>query len=183
MHKLARKPPLKIITVAILATCLYLLNASQAVSMINAQIYKTVHDDGTITYSDLPSPGAVEIELSAPTSTFQSGMSAIKPKPQIAQKQNIAYAIKILGPQPEATIRNNLGEIAIGAAIEPRVGGFFQLHINDQVHESATGMFKLNNMQRGAYKYSVKFINNTGKVIASSESRNVFLHQASALIN
>jgi hypothetical protein len=110
-------------------------------------------------------------------------VSPTKPQPQVTQKQNIAYAITILSPQPEATIRNNLGEISIGASIEPRVGGFFQLHINDQVHESATGMFKLNNMERGSYKYSVKFINNSGKVIASSASRNVFLHQASALIN
>jgi len=38
-------------------------------------------------------------------------------------------------------------------------------------------------MERGAYEYSVKFINNSGKLIASSEARRVYLHQASALIN
>lgn len=166
--------------VAALLTALLL--ATSTVGASN-KVFKTVHKDGSVTYSDQETPGSIEVVLNVPTSTFEA--RAIQPPPvlQRTQKEKITHTVTILSPQPEATVRSNSGEISIGASIEPKVGGFFQLHINEQIHESATGMFRLTNMERGAYKYTVKFIDNSGKLIASSESRNLYLHQASALIN
>jgi hypothetical protein len=178
-----RKLSSSIRAVAIIALFLCLAGTSQATFVANKKVYKTVHEDGTITYSDQESVNAVEVELRVPTSTFQSQHTPSPPHMQSKPKQRVAYIVSILSPEKEATIRNNAGELSIGAAIEPKVGGFFQLHINGQIHESATGMFRLTNMERGAYQYTVKFIDNSGKLIASSESRNVYLHQASALIN
>jgi hypothetical protein len=174
----------KILTTLLFVTLLLAVNiSSQAAFMSSGKIYKTVHADGTVTYSDQASSNATEVQLDVPTSTFQSTVIPSSPAPQINQKETVNYIVTILSPQKEATIRSNSGELSIAASLEPKAGGFFQLHINDNVHESATGMFRLENMNRGAYQYSVKFIDNSGKVIASSESRNVYLHQASALIN
>ena len=178
-----RKVNTKVVVMAI-CTFLFCISAiSQAAFMSPGTVYKTVHKDGTITYSDQASPNAIEVVLDVPTSTIQSKMQLPNAEPLVSTKQKVMYEVNILSPQPEATIRNNVGEILIGATIAPKVGGFFQLHINEQVHESATGMFKLDNMQRGAYEYSIKFIDNSGKVIASSELRKLYLHKASALIN
>jgi phosphoribosylformylglycinamidine (FGAM) synthase PurS component len=150
---------------------------------MNQQVYKTIHSDGTVTISDKASSDAEAIVLSAPTSTFESNVPALKPLLQTTQKLSVNYKLSILSPQNDATIRSNIGELSIGASIDPRIGGFYQLHINGKAHESAAGMFTLRDMERGAYEYSVKFINNSGKLIASSEAKRVYLHQASALIN
>lgn len=178
---------MRTLTLHVIAVALFALLCLPQVGYATLQsagkIYKTVHQDGSITYSDQPSDGATEVKLNVPTSTFQSMAPPVSPVVQMKPKAQVSYIISILTPEPEATLRNNVGELSIGAAIEPKVGGFYQLHINDQVHESATGLFRLVDMERGAYQYSVKFIDNSGKVIASSESRNVYLHQASALIN
>ena len=180
MQKIKRN----ITKVTLLATLLSVATCSTALMIFaDKQVYKTVNKDGTITYSDKPSQTAEEVVLDVPLSTFQSISPILVQPPKGNNIQQVQYSLTILSPAADATVRNNLGELSIGASIEPRVAGFFQLHINDQVHESATGMFKLTEMDRGAYTYSVKFINNSGKVIASSETRNVFLHQASALIN
>jgi hypothetical protein len=156
---------------------------SRSANSLNQQVYKTIHSDGTLTYSDKASKDAEAIVLSAPTSTFESNVPALKPLLQTAQKLGVNYKLSILSPQNDATIRSNIGELFISASIEPRVGGFYQMHINGKVHQSGAGMFALRDMERGAYEYSVKFINNSGKLIASSEVRKVYLHQASALIN
>lgn len=170
--------------VLVMCTVVFCMSAiSQAAFMTSGTVYKTVHKDGTVTYSDQPSPGAVEVVLNVPTSTIESKAQPSSTQPQMTTSKKVNYKVTILSPQPEATIRNNVGEVSIGATIEPKIGGFFQLHINEEVHESATGMFRLSNMNRGAYQYSVKFIDNSGKVIASSDIRNVYLHQASGLIN
>jgi hypothetical protein len=171
------------IAIVIFITMFFMSSVSQAVLVFNGKVYKTIHTDGSVTYSDQASPGATEVVLSVPTSTFESSAKTTAPTMQRKQKPQINHSVNILSPQAEETIRSNAGEISIHATIEPKLGGFFQLHINDQIHESATGMFRLTNMDRGTYQYIVKFIDNTGKVIASSESRNVYLHQASALIN
>jgi len=173
----------KAIVKAICTLVLCISTISYAALINSGVVYKTVHEDGTITYSDQASPGAVKVVLDVPTSTIKSNVQPTNMPVQTTTKQKVNYVVSILSPQQEATIRNNLGEISIGASIEPKVGGFFQLHINAQVHESATGMFRLDNMDRGTYQYSVKFIDNSGKVIASSEERKLYLHQASALIN
>ncbi|GAB56767.1 hypothetical protein GPUN_2653 [Glaciecola punicea ACAM 611] len=172
-----------IFSTAIFAASLFVTSVSQSANSMNQQVYKTIHSDGTVTISDKASSDAEAIVLSAPTSTFESNVPALKPLLQTTQKLSVNYKLSILSPQNDATIRSNIGELSIGASIDPRIGGFYQLHINGKVHESAAGMFALRDMERGAYEYSVKFINNSGKLIASSEARRVYLHQASALIN
>lgn len=173
----------KLVVSAICAVIFCLSAISHAAYVSSGTVYKTVHKDGTVTYSDQPSVDAVAVELDVPTSTIQSNVQAIQSQPQMTATPKVNYKLNILSPGPDATIRNNVGELSIGVALEPRVGGFFQLHINDEIHESATGMFRLSNMNRGTYQYTVKFIDNSGKLIASSDTRNVYLHQASALIN
>jgi hypothetical protein len=176
------KASTKLVVSAICAAIFCISAISHAAFINSGTVYKTVHKDGTVTYSDQPSPGAVAVEFDVPTSTIQSNVRPSPTQPQINSTPKVNYKVLILSPEPDATIRNNVGELSIGASLEPKVGGFFQLHINDEIHESATGMFRLSSMNRGTYQYSVKFIDNTGKLIASSDTRNVYLHQASALI-
>lgn len=149
------------------------------------KIYKTVHSDGTVSYSDQASEGAIEVNLNTNTTTIEALQtpSATPPPPSPAMKKRMEYHVSVLSPSKDATIRNNLGEINIVAQLEPATGGFFELIINDSKYQSATGIFALSNMDRGSYQYLINFVDNSGKVIASSESRTLHLHKASVLIN
>lgn len=148
----------------------------------NTTIYKTTHKDGTVTYSDQPSPGAVQVSLDVNTNTMQSNAPKMVILPQVTQKKR-EYQLNIVSPENDATVRNNMGNIDIAASLQPSHAGLFQLTINGQKLQSPTGVFKLENMDRGSYQYQVEFIGNSGKVIASSETRSLHLHRASALIN
>lgn len=159
-----------------LAVLSLFVNAAQ-----DSVIYKTTNADGTVTYSDTPSPGAVEVRIHVPTSTITASAPVVSNIQTSGKKTNVQYVVNIISPEHEATVRSNTGEVTIVSNIEPKIGGFFQLNINGQVHESATGMFKLSNLDRGSYQYTVKFIDNSGKVIATSEPRTLFLHKASSL--
>ena len=147
-----------------------------------SKIYRITHKDGSVSYSDQPSPGAVEVVLKLHTNTMQSAPPSVSTQPRVTQKKR-EYQLNIISPQADASIRSNLGEINIAASIRPTLAGIYQLSINEQTIDSATGVFNLKNMNRGTYQYQVKFIDNSGKVIASSELRSLHLHKASALIN
>lgn len=170
----------KLAVLSIALLCCAVFTTSHA---LQCTIYKTINKDGSITYSDQPSPGAIELSLDVNTSTMQSVQSTTLPKQMSTSKPQIAYTVNILSPAQDATIRNNMGNINIAASVEPKLGGFFQLSINEQIHESANGLFSLSQMDRGSYQYSVKFIDNSGKVIALSKARTLHLHKASSLIN
>lgn len=150
---------------------------------LSKKIYKVVNEDGTITFSDRPLPGAEEIVITVPTSNMES--SVPNPSSPIAtnKKDKTEYQIDIMSPEKDATIRSNTGEVNIVASITPSHPGLYQLSLNGQTVESPTGKFYIKELPRGAYTYNVNFLDNSGKIIASSETRNLYLHQASALIN
>lgn len=162
---------------------LFILATSHSNSYaINDKIYKTVHADGSVSYSDQPSEGAVEIDIGGNALTIQGLKSPPITPPKIL-KQTTDYKLTILSPAKDATIRNNLGEINIAAQLEPSLAGTFELVINGTAYQSVTGIFRLSNMDRGSYQYLIHFIDNSGKVIASSQTSTLHLHKASVLIN
>ncbi|MGQ8366231.1 DUF4124 domain-containing protein [Glaciecola sp. 1036] len=150
--------------------------------IVNGQtiVYKTVHADGTVTFSDKPSPGAIEVILGDSTTVIPSSpVPKIEPDVAVKKKQ---FNLTIVSPKQEATLRDNSGNFSIQAQLKPSIGGMYNLTINGQSFQSPSGVFQLENMDRGEYSYKVDFTDNSGKIIASSEQRTLFLHRASVLI-
>ena len=150
-------------------------------SYAQTKIYKIVHKDGTISFSDTPAPGAEEIVLEKNTNRMQSMLPNNIPTPT-PKKQAPEYNLSILSPGPDATVRNNNGLVNIASEITPQVRGIYQLDFGGERYTSSTGVFSLEGINRGSYTYSISFTDNSGKVIASSETRTLHLHQASVLI-
>ncbi|TKB03142.1 DUF4124 domain-containing protein [Alteromonas portus] len=156
-----------------------------ATSSSKMTIYKVIGKDGVVTYTDKPQRNAEPLAFDGKT---QNVVTAPKvsplpsPKP-VAPKPN--YRVVIKSPAPEATIRNNLGEITISAA-QPgaQKAPIYRLIFDDApLVSNSSGVFKLSGIHRGAHTYKVELTNNTGKTLASSPVQTLYLHQASALIN
>ncbi|MEM0910745.1 MAG: DUF4124 domain-containing protein [Pseudomonadota bacterium] len=146
-------------------------------------IYKKVNDDGTTTYSDTPFPGAEKVIIKEQSSVIPS--TPAPPLPQIPKTtvKKKQHKLSILSPVHESTIRDNSGNFRIITKIEPSLAGIYTLDMNGITYESPTGVFELNNMNRGEYNYKVTFSDKSGKVIASSPQSTLFLQRASVLFN
>ncbi|WP_395345256.1 DUF4124 domain-containing protein [Ningiella sp. W23] len=152
-------------------------------ALANDKIYKIVNADGSITFSDKPANGATEVELSGNTANVQALVAV--PQASTSAPQNepaIKYQLLITSPEPEATIRDNSGNVSISAKITPSANGTYRLTFAGTEYRSTSGVFSLTDINRGEHKYKVSFIDNSGKLIASSEQRTLYLHQASILI-
>lgn len=145
------------------------------------KIYKIVNKDGTVSFSDLPTPGAEEVALNSSSTTMQFVPVQAQPVP-IQTRPSPSFQLSILSPAADATIRDNNGNLKITAKIQPKAPGKYILDFAGQQHSSDSGVFTLKGINRGAHTYSLAFVNNTGKVIASSDERTLYLHQASVLI-
>jgi hypothetical protein len=148
-------------------------------------IYKVVAADGSVTYTDRPSVDAKPVAFDGKTQNVVTAAAPPPmPNPQVKAKQP-NYTVSIQSPAPEATIRNNVGEITIQAT-QPSApkAPIYRLVFNDAPYASNTsGVFRLSGIDRGAHTFKVELTNNTGKTLASSPLQTLYLHQASALIN
>lgn len=177
---------IKLLVIALLTisfACSSFASPTIAGLFISKKIYKIVNEDGSITFSDTPVSGAEVLVISVPTSNISSNMSPKTIQIPPNQTEQVNYKLNVITPENDATIRNNLGTFTIATSIEPVATGLFQLNINGQIIESPSGTFQLQKMNRGAYQYTVKFIDTSGKIIASTQTRNLYLHQASVLNN
>ncbi|MFT5676856.1 MAG: hypothetical protein ACI808_002805 [Paraglaciecola sp.] len=161
-----------------------------SISVAATVVYKKTNQDGTVTYSDEPSEGAVLLEQ--PTSNTVIMPSLLPPKRPLyvsegSKKSSIAktlYSLKIVSPAAEQTVRNNLGEVDIVASISPKASGIFQLMLNGELHLTKPNpVFHLKDLQRGEYSLQVRFVGKSGRILALTDTQIFYLHKASVFIN
>lgn len=152
-------------------------------SVTAEKIYKTVNKDGTVSYSDQPTPGAVEVDFASNTTTVvQNPTLKTKPMITIKKKTQVEHTLSVTSPAPEATIRNTTGNVSISAMVIPNAPGHYELSLHEKKLRSTSGTFLVEGLPRGEYSYQINFVSTSGKVIASSSVRRFFMHKPSALI-
>ncbi|MFQ3248697.1 MAG: hypothetical protein ACI9O6_000499 [Glaciecola sp.] len=168
------------------STCFMLLvivGLALSASVNAGKIYKTVNEDGTITYSDQPTPGSVEVDFASNTTTVvQNPTTRTKQLITIKKKQAVEHTLTVNSPSVEETIRNTTGTVSISASVTPNAPGHYELSLHEKKLRSTSGTFLVKDLPRGEYSYQINFVSTSGKVIASSEVRRFFMHKPSVLI-
>lgn len=162
---------------------LIILGLALSASVQAGKIYKTVNTDGTITYSDQPTPGSVEVDFASNTTTIvQNPNTQTKLLKTIKQKKPVEHSLNVTSPASDGTIRNTTGNVTISASVSPNAPGHYELSLHEQKLRSSSGTFLVKDLPRGTYSYQINFVSTSGKVIASSSVRRFFMHKPSALI-
>jgi TolA-binding protein len=165
--------------------CLLLLCLS-----VSAQVvYKTIKADGSVVYSDVHSDGAVAVNLSSTNIVVVPALDNAKSQttnrinPAKKLRTEVQYIVSIRSPDAEQTLRDNSGAVMIDAEVLPKRSGKYQLIIDNQVVKTQSNRrFQLENINRGAHSIQVNFLDNSGKILASSKPQTFYLQKASALI-
>ncbi|WP_299084132.1 DUF4124 domain-containing protein [uncultured Paraglaciecola sp.] len=168
----------------------YILCFLLCMSVSAQEVYKTIKADGSVVYSDVPSDGAVPVNLSAMNNTVMPGLGGVsssKAKGRTSVRKRttaVQYEVTIASPEAEQTLRDNSGAVSISADVAPKKAGQFELRLDNQVvMTQSNGQFQLENVDRGAHIIQVNFLDKSGKILASSKPQTFYLQKASALIN
>ncbi len=167
-----------------LAVYAHLLIASPTVF---SDVYQSVGPDGTLIFTDVPSPNSVKVQIKPlPTLPFPTKDKNTK---QQATKDNItkkAYeSIQIISPAQDTTFRGNTEQLQIVASLSPRLqqGHSVQLFSNgtavSELQNSTS--FTLKDMHRGSHTLSVKVVDTKGHVLLSSPPITIYMHRPSVL--
>jgi hypothetical protein len=154
------------------------------------ELYKVINEDGSITYTDVPKPGAKPLNLTPKNTAVMPSLAGKNKTAQISGQQKKQekrlpnFSMRIISPAAKQTIRNNLGQVSVHGEITPSSAGQFQLYLDNVLIETkTTPSFELENVDRGEHSIQIKFLHNSGKILASTPEQVFYLHKASALIN
>jgi hypothetical protein len=169
--------------------CLFLSLLILCIRVSAQVVYKTVKADGSVVYSDVLSDDAVPVNLSSmntivvPALNNAANQKTNRNNPAKNPKPEVQYIVSIRSPAAEQTLRDNSGFVTISADISPKKSGKFQLVVDNQIVKTQSkSQFQLENVNRGAHTIQVNFLDNSGKILASSREQTFYLQKVSALI-
>lgn len=157
------------------ALLLVLLFACSAFASEQAEVYKSVGPGGVVEFSDQPSPGARQIEISPPT-TYSA------PKlPPLTSKQPTASApaaegyrqVTIAAPPPDQAVVDTTGDVQVKVQLDPKLRQGDRLRVlvdGTPVATASDTTVALHNVFRGTHQLQVQVLDGQGQVVASSES-------------
>ena len=149
-----------------------------------AQIYKTVDEQGNVSFSDMPpaSGPSEQVKLqetnSAPPPEMAEPLEPDSgPGPEEAAGPD--YSVAIASPANETTIAMGPGNFSVSAAVQPGVGGdsLLQLYVDGSASGSpqSSNTWELTNVFRGAHDLTVAVVDKKGDQLAVSEPVRVYV--------
>lgn len=135
-----------------------------------AQVYTYIDGEGNRVFTDKPKSGDAErIEL-APSNSMPTVGSQPAPEVVAPPEPGLRYnVLRILVPQPDATIRDSAGNLIASVNSEPGLfpGHSYRLLLDGkQVGEPGSSpVFPLENIDRGTHQLAVEIIDQQGRII------------------
>ena len=164
-----------------LLLCLLLLSLQAA-----AQVYTYIDAEGNRVFTDKPRQGNAEAVQLAPSNSMPAPDSMNQPAvaAEPATKPALTYQmLRILIPQPDATIRDNAGSLIVTATSEPALhaGHSYRLLLDGEVvgEPGRSPVFPLENLDRGTHKLAVEVIDANGLIVERTPSQPVHIQRIS----
>ena len=153
--------------IAILLSALLCISAAQA-----TDLYKIVHEDGRIEYTDKPVKGAVKITV-GPSNRYKS---RYKSSQQATQSRvgddKVNASLNWVSPQQEHTVPPGAESLKLTVEVKPSSPDMLVQFFNRGVPlavASTNRSFTVTNMERGEASYTAKLITRAGVVVSTTE--------------
>ena len=151
-----------------------------------ADVFTYIDANGNRVFTDQPKKGAKRVEIS-PTNNLTATPPAQKtPTATTAPKvRPMAHyqLLRILVPEPDATIRNMQGDLIVTVTSEPALmeGHVYRLLLDGQAVGDAgrSTVFPLSNVNRGTHQVSVEIVDELGRVVERTPNQPFHMQRTS----
>lgn len=150
-----------------------------------AQVYTYIDAEGNRVFTDKPKAGNAErIELAPGNSMPTLYPPASPTTPTAAPEPSRRYQVlRILVPQPDATVRDSGGQLIVSVSSEPALfpGHNYRLLLDGEVagESGRSPVFPLSNIDRGTHQLAVEIVDAQGRIIERTPSQPFHLHSIS----
>ncbi|CAI8881227.1 DUF4124 domain-containing protein [Pseudomonas sp. IT-P44] len=150
----------------LLAACLIALSAS-------AEVFTYIDAQGNRVFTDQPGSGnarRVPLATSNRMSANPTGAAPVIAEKRTETKPLFRYdMLRVLVPEPDATIRSSAGELIVSITSEPGLqrGHRYRLLLDGQptAEPGPSPVFALSNIDRGSHNLSVEILDEHGRIV------------------
>ncbi|WGK90919.1 DUF4124 domain-containing protein [Pseudomonas migulae] len=150
----------------LLAACLIALPAS-------AEVFTYIDAQGNRVFTDQPGSGnakRVPLATSNRMSANPTGAAPVIAEKRTETKPLFRYdMLRVLVPEPDATIRSSAGELIVSITSEPGLqrGHRYRLLLDGQptAEPGSSPVFALSNIDRGSHNLSVEILDEHGRIV------------------
>ena len=155
----------------------------------SAQIYKSVDENGVVTFSDVPpaaSSGETSTVAKPNVTNAMPGLSPTAPIPEAATNvKSAARSVSIASPLNNATIPMGAGIFDVTAELGTPLadGELLALYLDDELVDvpQTSEVWTLTYVIRGPHTLQVRRLSSAGETISQSERITVFVLRPSVL--
>lgn len=155
-----------------------------------AQAYKWVDEDGVIHYSDVPTEGAEEVQLSEYSRNtgarlYRERAPSADPAEEPAADEPFRYeSISIASPAAEETLWNIDGVLNVSVALSPGLqsGHRLRVYYNGQQRLVNGTSFQIEEVYRGVHNLQAEVIDATGRLMIRSQPNRFYVQQNSVIM-
>ncbi|WP_111498280.1 DUF4124 domain-containing protein [Marinobacter bohaiensis] len=163
-----------------------------AASSVQAQVYRSVDEQGNVTFTDQASSGGEEVNVkpvttvTLPDAEDVRQLEAQQEKPSV-DDQTPAKPYSRVGfdaPEDDTAFHSGNGDMTFAVSSQPalRNGHLFEVSLDGQpIGQNASGQFALQNVFRGTHNASVNVIDRDGRIVQSGQSITFTIHRPSVL--
>ncbi|MBD9610776.1 DUF4124 domain-containing protein [Pseudomonas sp. PDM02] len=156
----------------LLAACLIALSAS-------AEVFTYIDAQGNRVFTDQPGSGnarRVPLATSNRMSANPTGAAPVIAEKRTETKPLFRYdMLRVLVPEPDATIRSSAGELIVSITSEPGLqrGHRYRLLLDGQptAEPGPSPVFALSNIDRGSHNLSVEILDEHGRIVERTASQ------------
>jgi hypothetical protein len=151
----------------------WLLIACLVALPVTAEVFTYVDAQGNRVYTDRPGSGnakRVPLATSNRMSANPTGAAPLIASQKTEDKPLFHYdMLRVLVPEPDATVRSNAGELIVSVTNEPGLqrGHRYRLLLDGQptAEPGLSPVFALSNIDRGSHNLSVEILDEQGRIV------------------
>jgi hypothetical protein len=165
----------------------WLLIACLIAQPASAEVFMNVDAQGNRVFTDQPKPGdARRVPLTKSNRIAANPTSAALLIAESSPEVQALFhyeVLRILIPEPDATIRSNTGEVIVSATNEPALqpGHHYRLLLDGQptAEPGLSPVFPLSNIDRGSHTLSVEILDEQGRIVERTANQPFHMQRTS----
>ncbi len=175
----APRPLFTILPTTLISIAMLCLSAS-------AEVYKTVDENGKVTFTDTPpadDTSAEKVELPPINGQPPVTPTTRRPPPQNQDTVPTKYKVLITSPKNDTQVLADQSSISIQVALEPGLHRSHRVEIydNGQLISDEGSSITISNLGRGTHSISAKVVTKGGRVLGTAPSVQFHVFRPSAL--
>ena len=149
-----------------------------------AQVYTYIDAEGNRVFTDKPQSSNAERVTLPPANNVQMNQSSptVRMTPPAVTKPTVHYQVlRILVPEPDASIHNGSGDMIVTLSSEPGLipGHSYRLLLDGEIQGEAnrSPVFSLQHIDRGTHQLVAEIIDSAGLIVERTPAQPFHMHR------